>query len=79
MLVDNKVFTLEIRKPNLYSISKIKSIPKLDIIYKNILIKQHLRDTNLTCIPNQAISWEPMAHKVIFKINASSYIGKINI
>ena len=56
MLVDNKLiihFGDKNNKSILFpSIGKIKNIPKLDIICENFRIKQHSRDTNLSCILN---------------------------
>lgn len=47
---------------------KIKMVPKLVIIYKNI-IKQHLLVTYLVCILDKSIFMKSMARKVIRKIN----------
>ena len=49
---------------------KIKKLQKLEIIYKNIRIKQYSRVTYLGCILEETMSGESMAHKVISKINA---------
>ena len=38
--------------------SKIKKVPKLDIIYNSIRIKQHSRVTYLGCIIMQTVSGE---------------------
>ena len=48
---------------------KIKMVPKLDIIYKNIQIKQHSLVTYLDCILYGTLSGESMACKVIGKVN----------
>ena len=58
---------------------RIKKFQKLEIIFNNIRIKQHSRVTYLGCIFEQTMSGESMAHKVISKVNARFYIGKINI
>ena len=49
---------------------KIKNIPKLEINYKNIQIKQHSKVTYLGCILDETMSGESMALKVINKINS---------
>ena len=49
---------------------KIKKLQKLEIIYNNIRIKQHSRVTYLGCILEETMSGEPMANKVISKVNA---------
>ena len=48
---------------------KIKKVPKLNIIYKNIQIKQHSKVTYLGCILDETMSGESIALKVINKIN----------
>ena len=48
---------------------KIKKLPKLEIIYDNIGIKQHSRVTYLGCILEVTVSEESMANKVISKVN----------
>ena len=50
--------------------SNMKKVPKLDIIYNNIQIKQHSRDTYLDCILEEIVSGELMSHKVVSKVNA---------
>ena len=49
---------------------KIKKLQKLEIIYFNIRIKQHFRVTYLGCIPEETMSVESMANRVISKVNA---------
>ena len=49
---------------------KIKKLQKLEIIYNNIWIKQHLWATYLGCILQKTMSRESMANKVISKVNA---------
>ena len=49
---------------------KIKKLPKLNISYKIIKIKQHSKVTYLGCILDKTISGESMALKVINKINS---------
>ena len=49
---------------------KIKKLPKLEIIYNNIRIKQHSRVTYLGFILEETMSGESIGHKVISKINA---------
>ena len=49
---------------------KIKRVPKLKIKYKNIQTKQHSKVTYLVCILDETMSGEPMALKVINKINS---------
>ena len=41
-----------------------------EIIYNNIQIKQNFQMTYLGCILDKTVSREPMAHKVISKVNA---------
>ena len=48
---------------------KIKKVPKLNINYKNIQIKQHSKITNLGCILDKTMSGESMALNVINKAN----------
>ena len=48
---------------------KIKKVPKLNINYKNIQIKQHSKVTYLRCILDETMLGESMALKVINKIN----------
>ena len=50
---------------------KIKKVPKLDIIYKNI-IKQHLLVTYLGCILDKSMFVKSVARKVIRKINGKT-------
>ena len=47
---------------------KIKKVPKLKIIYKNIQIKQHSKVTYLCCILDKTMSGQSMALKVINKL-----------
>ena len=49
---------------------KIKKVPKLNINYKNIQIKQHSKVTYLVYISDETMSGESMALKVIHKINS---------
>ena len=49
---------------------KIKKVPKLKINYKNTQIKQHSKVTYLGCRLDEAMSGEPLALKVINKINS---------
>ena len=46
-----------------------KNICQLDIKYKDTNIKQHLEATYLGCMLDETMSGEPMALKVINKIN----------
>ena len=46
-----------------------ENISKLNIKYKNINIKQHSKVTYLGCVLDDTMSGEPMALKVINKIN----------
>ena len=63
-------------KPNL-SVCKIKNVPTLDTCYNNTRIKQHSWITKLsTCILEETMSGESMAHKVIRKVNTSFYISE---
>ena len=56
---------------NLYFfILNVKNVPKLNINYKNIQIKQHSKVTYLGCILDVAMSGESTALKVINKINS---------
>ena len=48
---------------------KIKKVPRLNINYKNIQIKQHSKVTYLGCILDETMTGESMALKVIDKIN----------
>ena len=48
---------------------KIKTIKKLNIKYQDIEIKQHSQVTYLGCVMDETMSGEPMALKVINKIN----------
>ena len=48
---------------------KVKNIRQLNIKYKDINIKQHLKVTCLGCVLEETMSGEPMALKVINKIN----------
>ena len=48
---------------------RAKNIRQLNIKYKDINIKQHLEVTHLGCVRNETMSEEPMALKVINKIN----------
>ena len=52
---------------------KMKTIKKLNIKYQDIEIKQHSQVTYLGCVMDETMSGEPMALKVINKIN-----GKLN-
>ena len=48
---------------------KIKTIKKLNIKYQDIEIKQHSQVTYLACVMDETMSGEPMALKVLNKIN----------
>ena len=48
---------------------RAKHIHQLDIKYKDINTKQHLVVTYLGCVLDETMSGEPMALKVISKIN----------
>ena len=48
---------------------KIKTIKKLNIKYQDIEIKQHSQVTYLGCVMDETMSREPMALKVINRIN----------
>ena len=48
---------------------KIKKVPKVDIIYDNISNKTTFTSPLLGCIPNETMTGESMAHKVIRKVN----------
>ena len=48
---------------------KIKTIKELNIKYQDIEIKQHSEVTYLGCVMDETMSGEPMALKVINKIN----------
>ena len=48
---------------------KIKTIKKLNIKYQDIEIKQHSQVTYLGCVMDETMSGEPMALKVINKID----------
>ena len=72
--VDNKLsihFVEDKTKSILFDFKrKIKKLQKLEIIYFNIRIKQHFRVTYLGCIPEETMSVESMANRVISKVNA---------
>ena len=48
---------------------KIKKVPKLNINYKNIQIKQYSKVTFLDCILDETVSRESMVLDIISKIN----------
>ena len=48
---------------------KVKMVPKLDVIYSNIPIKQHFRVIYLNWILDETFLGESMVHKVIRKDN----------
>ena len=48
---------------------KITKVPKLNMTYKNMQIKQHSKITYLCCILDRTMSGKSMALKVINKIN----------
>ena len=48
---------------------RAKNIRQLNIKYKDINIKQHSEETCLGCVLDETMSGEPMALKVINKIN----------
>ena len=48
---------------------RAKNIRQLNIKYKDINIKQHSEETYLGCVLDETMSGEPMALKVINKIN----------
>ena len=57
-------------RPNIcFGQHKIKTIKKLNIKYQDIEIKQHSQVTYLGCVMDETMSGEPMALKVINKIN----------
>ena len=49
---------------------KIKKIPKLNITYKNIQMKQHSKVSYFGCILDETMSGESMTLKVINEINS---------
>ena len=71
--VDNKLsihFGEDKTKSTLFaSQHKIKTIKKFNINYQDIEIKQHSLVTYLGCVMDEIMSGEPMALKVINKIN----------
>ena len=70
LLAINEVFILVKTKSILFaSQCKIKTIKKLNIKYQDIEIKQHSQVTYLGCVMDETMSGEPMALKVINKIN----------
>ena len=59
---------------------KIKKLNRIEIIYKNIQIKQHSRVTYLACILEETMSGESIANKYAMLMwDWSFFIGKINI
>ena len=48
---------------------KITKVPKLNMTYKNMQIKQHSKITYLCCILDRTMSGKSMVLKVINKIN----------
>ena len=71
--VDNKLsihFGDDKTKSNLFaSKRRAKNIRQLNIKYKDINVKQHSQVTYLGCVLDKTMSGEPMALKVINKIN----------
>ena len=71
--VDNKLsihFSEDKTKSILFaSQHKIKNIKELNIKYQDIEIKQYSQITYLGCVLDETVSGEPMAVKVINKIN----------
>ena len=71
--VDNKLsihFGEDETKSILFASNRrAKNIRQLNIKYKDINIKQHLKVTYLGCVLEETMSGEPMALKVINKIN----------
>ena len=71
--VDNKLsihFGEDETKSILFASNRrAKNIRQLNIKYKDINIKQHLKVTCLGCVLEETMSGEPMALKVINKIN----------
>ena len=55
---------------------KIKAIKKLNIKYQNIEIKQNSQVSYLGCVMDETMSGEPMALKVINKINGKLKASK---
>ena len=52
---------------------RAKNIRKLNIRYKEINMKQQVQVTYLGCVLDESMSGEPMALKVINKINGKLY------
>ena len=50
---------------------RLNNVHQLNITYKHINIKQHSQVTYLGCVLNKTMSGEPMALKVIYKINGT--------
>ena len=48
---------------------KIKSARKLNVKYKDIKIKEHSQVTDLGCVLDETLCWEPMALKALTKIS----------
>ena len=73
MFVDNKLRLHfgedETRSILFASKRKIKSAKKLNVKYKNIIIKKHSQNTYLVCVLDQTLFGEPMALKTLNKIN----------
>ena len=58
---------------------RAKNIRQLNIKYKETNIKQHSGVTYLGCVPDETMSGEPMALKVINKINGRlKFLYRIN-
>ena len=75
--VDNKL-SIHFGEDNT-SKRRAKNIRQLSIKYKDIDIKQHSEVTYLACVLGETMSGEPMALKVINKINGKlKFIGKID-
>ena len=71
---DNKL-SIHLRENKTKSIlftskQRIKHVPKVDIIYKKIQIKQNSRVTYLACIYHETMPGESVAHAVITRCNA---------
>ena len=72
--VDNKLLSIHFGDDKTKSIlfaskRRAKNIRQLNIKYKDINIKQHSEVTYLGCVLDETMSGEPMALKVINKIN----------
>ena len=50
---------------------RLNNVHQLNIKYKHVNIKQHSQVTYLGCVLNKTISDEPVALKIIYKINGT--------